>query len=77
MFELSSSFFLVLCQPGRVKRVAVSPGWGHRRDTHKGCAQKNQHFLFQKASALLKYFLYSLNLLGVKGKVLGIQSRKF
>ena len=33
-------------------------------------------FLFKKASALLKHFLYSLNHLGVKKKVLGIESKK-
>ena len=33
-------------------------------------------FLFKRTSALLKYFFYSLNLSGVKKKVLSIESKK-
>ena len=37
---------------------------------------RKKRFFFQKSLALLKSFFYSLNLLGVKEKVLGIDPRK-
>ena len=45
------------------------------RKTDKGCPKKTR-FFFKNTLAFLKCFFYSLNLLGVKEKVLGIKPRK-